>query len=344
MDTAGSAICRTENVQYRVFGIRVQSDVPLPGLGADAQANPPDVSIWLASTPLWAKRALTLPRVPYPQADFPGSREVHSLGSRGIEFFQIAYADGTLFVISRAGDRVFGHWQPPVTLEDALAYVMGPVLGIVLRRQGWACLHASAVAWDGRAVMFVGPSEAGKSTTAAAAVIRHGARMLTDDIVVLRRSGSKYFVQPGQVWLRLWNSSVRLVFGEEEPLPVLTPNFDKHYLDASRHSSLAAPLETICFLGGLEPSLPGAPALAPVSPRDALVLLAANTYSAPFVFTAERRNEFKTLSDLSLAVPAVIVPDDHTARPVDALIDAVKGKLQLGNRGAACTRWQATAQ
>jgi hypothetical protein len=344
-------------MRYRAFGIRIETDVPLPGLVVDGRAVPADLRIWLGSVPTWVEDALTLPRVPCPKADFAGSRLVHALGDGGTEFFHVAYADGTEFVVSHAGDRVFGRWQPPLTLEDTLAYLVGPVLGITLRRQGRTCVHASAVAWNGRAVMFVGPAEAGKSTTAAAAVMRHGARILTDDIVALRRSGRKYFVEAGPAGLRLWNSSVRLLFGDESALPLLTPNWDKRYLDASPRFSVAAPLERICFLGGLSSPTSGARSLSPVSSRDALLLLAANTYGARFVDAAERRHEFSVLSELARTVPAVIVPDDYAARPIDAMLQAVRDSVGCTgstrrNRTAerrtnwrhACTRLPITAQ
>src|SRR5215471_1484415 len=322
---------------YRAFGLRIQSDVPLPGLFADCCAVSPDVRVSLASKPPWVEYALTLPRVPYLQAGTRDSCVVHALGKGEAKFFHLLYADGTEFLISHAGDRVFGRWRPPLTLEDTLTYVMGPILGIVLRRLGRTCLHASAVAWNGRAVMFAGPAGAGKSTTAAAAVMRHGAHMLTDDVVVLRRSGCRHLIEPGQAWLRLWESSVRLLFGDETALPRLTPNWDKRYLDASPGFSLAAPLVRICFLGGLAPPVPDAPMLAPISPRDALVLLAANTYRARFVYAAGRRSEFRMLSDLAQGVPAVVVPDDHVMHPDDSLLEAVRDSLEtsgLASRSA----------
>jgi hypothetical protein len=282
--------------------------------------------------PAWAEEALTLPRVAYPKAGFSGVRVVHAHGDGVIEFFHVAYADGTEFIISQVGDRVFGRWRPPLTLQDTLTYVMGPVLGIILRRQGRTCLHASAVAWNGRAVMFVGPAGAGKSTTAAAAVVRHDAQMLTDDIVVLRRSGTEHFVETGQSWLRVWDSSAQLLFGDESALPLLTPNWDKRYFDVTHRLSLAAPLDLICFLGGLVPPVPDTPALTAATRCDAFVILAANSYGARFVDAAGRRSEFRMLSDLAQAVPAIIVASDYAVRPLYGLLDAVRHHLESVDR------------
>ena len=48
------------------------------------------------------------------------------------------------------------------------------------------CLHASCVALDGRGVLLVGPSGAGKSDLAAQLVF-HGAELVADDQVILKR-------------------------------------------------------------------------------------------------------------------------------------------------------------
>src|SRR5215831_8632878 len=97
-----------ESLRYSLFGIQIESDVPLPGVVVDHRGGPPDVSLWLSSTPAWVEHALTLPRVPCPKAGFAGVRVVHAYGDGGTEFFRVAYADGTDFIMSQLGDRVVG--------------------------------------------------------------------------------------------------------------------------------------------------------------------------------------------------------------------------------------------
>ncbi|MHC4202675.1 MAG: hypothetical protein ACYSU0_22005 [Planctomycetota bacterium] len=48
-------------------------------------------------------------------------------------------------------------------------------------------LHASGVEWDGRAFIFAGPADAGKTTAAGAASRSLGAGVFADDLVMLRR-------------------------------------------------------------------------------------------------------------------------------------------------------------
>jgi hypothetical protein len=59
------------------------------------------------------------------------------------------------------------------------------VQGLLRDLAGQLAVHASAVAIDGRAVLFVGEGGAGKSTAAAEMCLRHGAQMLADDAALL---------------------------------------------------------------------------------------------------------------------------------------------------------------
>ena len=63
-------------------------------------------------------------------------------------------------------------------------------------------LHGSAVVIDGVAVAIIGPSGAGKSTTAAA-LLRRGAGLLSDDVVVIDDANGRIMALPTESHLRL---------------------------------------------------------------------------------------------------------------------------------------------
>src|SRR5262245_53292925 len=100
--------CCAAPLRYRAFGVRIESDVPLPGLVKDRCEDSADARIWLASKPPWVDYALALPRSRYRRADLRALRIVHVLGDTEAEFFFITYADGTEFVVSCDGGLVFG--------------------------------------------------------------------------------------------------------------------------------------------------------------------------------------------------------------------------------------------
>jgi hypothetical protein len=69
------------------------------------------------------------------------------------------------------------------------------------------CLHASAVARKGRAVVFAGPSGSGKSSRAGHEIVE-GASLMADDAVVLREQASMWHVYPGSRTLRVADAPV----------------------------------------------------------------------------------------------------------------------------------------
>jgi hypothetical protein len=116
----------------------------------------------------------------------------------------------------------------PAVLQVVLA---GRMMAFLLRQRGWLTLHASGVRIDGQAILFLGISGAGKSTTAAAFHTR-GHDVITDDVGAVRviRRG-ECVLRPAGARLRLLDDS-RSVFGGIEPPGMF--QWDKHVFDLSR--------------------------------------------------------------------------------------------------------------
>jgi hypothetical protein len=62
--------------------------------------------------------------------------------------------------------------------------VVGRILPLIFHERGALCLHASAVELDGRGIAFVADPKYGKSTLAYA-LVRAGARLVSDDVVIV---------------------------------------------------------------------------------------------------------------------------------------------------------------
>ena len=140
------------------------------------------------------------------------------------------YADGTTFVIDRAGAQVWATWPPHLDVANTATYLLGPVMAFVLRARGVLSLHAGVVEVGGVAVAVAGAPEAGKSTTLTALALR-GSRVLGDDLAPVYDEGGRLGVHPSYPRLRLWDDSVEHLFGSAEALPLLTPTWEKRYLD-----------------------------------------------------------------------------------------------------------------
>ncbi len=98
--------------------------------------------------------------------------------------YRLAYDDTGTFDVSFDGTRITW-WSGGVDPNDAvLTDILGRVLSFALHARGVLTLHASAVDLDGEGLAFLAPKFFGKSTLAAA-LVRSGARLITDDTLAV---------------------------------------------------------------------------------------------------------------------------------------------------------------
>jgi hypothetical protein len=292
---------------YRAFGLDIVSEVALNGVSPVGSIDYPDVSV----------RVGMIPDPPQPELFFETQAQanegnsvlrVHK-GSDGS--FHFAYSDGTAFGIDPEGSEVWMQWPDTFTVEDAATYLLGPIFGFLLRLRGVVSLHASGVLIGDQAVALVGRAGAGKSTLAAV-FAQSGYPVITDDVFVLKDCRGRFFVEPGYATLRLWPDSVEALCGSPQALPLITPNWEKRYLDlrtgSFQFADRAVPISTIYVLADRQDS--EAPSLGPEP--EAFLSLLANTYCNYLLDGPARAHEFEILSRLVNSTPVRrIVP--HTA-------------------------------
>lgn len=286
----------------------LHSNLPLPGaVRAAPVTNSPDVELHLGVSPHARGEFLSdgeeLTYVS-PYLNETGEPEMRVWRVAKGALLRIAYFGGTQFWLDRKRENLWATWPAGSSLEDALTYLLGPVLGIVLRLRGVTCLHASAVAFGDYSVAFVGQAGAGKSTTAAA-FARQGEGILSDDIVALVEKESGFHILPAYPHLCLWPDSVNLLYGSEEVLPRFVPDWEKRRLalggDGTRFESRALPLGAIYILGDRRPD--PAPYLERITAQDALVSLVTESYANKLLDQNLRAEEFEQLGRLVNAVP-----------------------------------------
>jgi hypothetical protein len=235
------------------------------------------------------------------------------------------YGYGVEFLVDRAGAAVQAAWSPPATAEDAFLYLVGSVLGFVRWLRGAPSLHASAVAVAGRAILLVGSSGAGKSTTAAA-LAQRGLAVLTDDVAPLVEQRDVFLVQPGLPRLLLLPETLRSVGRVADSSPGLSPAWDKLAVGPAAHGFAFCPeplpLGGIYLLGDRQANV-STPTLQPLTGAEALIQVAANSYLFRLLSPTMRAEEFTFLSRVLRQVPVRLVrrPDD-TDR-LDALCDVI---------------------
>jgi hypothetical protein len=87
-------------------------------------------------------------------------------------------------------------------------YAVGPALAVLLHLRQVLVLHSSSVEIDGKAVAFAGASGSGKSTIAFA-LRQRGYRVLSDDLLVLKRSRGGWIALSGPCIPKLWPNMAR---------------------------------------------------------------------------------------------------------------------------------------
>lgn len=285
---------------YRLYGLTVTSNVAIAGLTATA-APSPDLHIHLeAEAEPFPPLPLANPYYQSPAHDHNGQPTLTVWTNTSESEYWFRYGDGTTFWLTLSPPQIRATWPAPLTLEDTVTYLVGPVLAFLLRWQGILCLHGSVVQMGAGAIAFVGAAGAGKSTTAAF-LSQAGYPVLSDDVVVIHQPQSPH-VAPGYPRLRLWRSSVELLYGTPDALPRIVPThptWDKQYLDLSQSSQQfqpePVPLRRIYILG---PRSPLHSTLTPITPAAAVLALTPHS-SVPYLLNKTmRRQEFLALSQV----------------------------------------------
>jgi hypothetical protein len=275
-------------------------------------AEPADLSIEMGELPAEWARPEHAGRIRFESPADGGEARLVLLESDGEWLFR--YSDGTRFVVARDGRRVWGTWDDALTLEDACAYLLGPVLAFVLRLQGRLSLHAAVFEADGGAVALAGGPEAGKSTLLASLALG-GARILSDDLASLAERAGRIWVHPSYPRIRLWEDSTRALFGAADALPRLTPNWEKRFFDVTdRFQASALPLRAVFVIAERERAS-AAPRVERLTPRAALVEMLAQLHSVWMLPDLPQHDVFDTAQRIVRDVPVLrLVPHADPGR------------------------------
>jgi hypothetical protein len=245
------------------------------------------------------------------------------------QFLRLSYFDGTQFWFDREGTEVWATWPEKLSLEDTATYLLGPVLGLLLRVRGATCLHGSAVSIGNAAVAFVGPEGAGKSTTAAA-LAQEGCPIVTDDVVSLAEVDGQFQVHPAYPYLCLWPESVEALFGSEDALPRFSGAYDKRCLSLEKRNfkfeSRQLPLRAMYVFG--ERRAERAPAISAMPAQAAFLALVANTFATNALEPALRANEFATLGRLIQRIPVREVVAHSEPKQLPALCKLIREDVE----------------
>ena len=193
-------------------------------------------------------------------------------------------------------DRIVA--DPDPGLDDAVlrTFLLGPAIGTLLHLRGHLVLHASAVMFEKRAVAFLGDSEFGKSTVAAACWTA-GHALVTDDLAVIELPpGGDARVVPSFPRMKVWPESLAALGFDPDAYPRVNPELEKRdFRAAEGFGRDPVPLATMYVLmeGGPDPAAVG------MDPQAAFAALVTNSYAADLLeATGTREHHFRQVTQL----------------------------------------------
>lgn len=295
----------THRHHYRVYGLVLAVNIQIPALHADAiDGDAADIEITLGFIPNNIEQLIAQPAYEY----FLDTD--HTVGGRPHltintladgDYFHFNYEDCVDFICNKNATSVWGTWTAPIVLDEVALYLLGPIIGFMLRLRGITCLHASGIMVEGKAIALTGPSGSGKSTLAASFAAA-GNSILTDDILPLVNINDLIQTQSGYSRLRLFSNSFKNLKKLPNSLPSLAPGWEKYYLDLSTNNyklhKAPATLEVIYILDWATGAA-NSPSITTLPGARSVPLLAANTYRNELLTSNMRMTEFIFLSNLA---------------------------------------------
>ena len=309
---------------YRVYGLRLRTSLPLTFPAEPRETvDEPDVEIRGDSSGLLAGALAQSGLAPDREAWMQHARL--SDGSTYVRWEDLFHflipADGRHIVYGRLGEA---------SEESIQTYLLGQVLAYALTKQGHETLHATVVVIGGRAVGFLGESGMGKSTLAAA-FLKTGATLLTDDLLRLAPHEAGYVAFPGPPRIKLfphaadgliswrWNGLPMNPLGEKLVIP----------LPASRIAAEPVPLAALYALSEPDEGCdPHAVSIRSLSQREALIELLGHAFNKKILDHARLIRQFQAAQAVASAIPVRVLAYPRRIERIFDVCDTVRRDLE----------------
>jgi len=290
--------------QHTLYGLRVESDFPLPGALESSTPGPADVLVRRAQNARPVASHVT---------------NVFEL-TREDDGYVFNFPDGVQVVINRDATTIDVSWPEAFATEYAATYLMNVVMAFVMRVRGHETLHASAALIGGAAVAFIGTSGAGKSTIVAALALR-GFNVISEDVVAIIDRGVKFGVVSAHTHVRLWPDVTAFLFGSADALPLIANEEWKRRFDVREH--FAQGVFELARIYSIDDRGASAPRVEALDGKDALLELIAASYKSAAPDLTMSPEEFERLGRIARHVPARLVVPNAELATLPAMIDAI---------------------
>ena len=210
---------------------------------ADAEGSVPRLALTLELAP-------RLPDLPDGSPAFADALGIVDVYCPEPGRFLLHYRDGALVTVVPAANRAAGTITPAVLGRDRLEDVTYTSLAPLLRRHDRYLLHAFAATRAGQALLLVGRSGSGKTTTGLNLLLS-GWGLLANDVVLLHRRDGQVYACPTPGALTVRPTSLELLPALDRRAGRFDPALNSYSFRARAVTdegwAAAAPVRTLCF-------------------------------------------------------------------------------------------------
>lgn len=215
----------------------------------------------------------------------------------------------------------------PVCAESHLGvYIMGSCMGAILHQRGLMPIHGSCVTDGKRSILITGDSGAGKSTLAAE-FLRHGWKLLTDDVSAVFNVEGTPMVQSSYPSQKLWQDAMERYEKDVDNVHSLYFSENREKFGVNVADSFH---EGTCPLSMVIRLLP-ADAPCSVSPIDGMTKvdqLLRNTYRSFMIAPKDRSRHFQRCVTLSTKVPMAVAIRENGKQCADTIYELITKYLE----------------
>jgi hypothetical protein len=224
------------------------------------------------------------------------------------------------FAVDPSGREVYGRKLGRASLESFHTYLLGQVVSFALLKQGIEQLHATVVAFSGRALALTGDCGRGKSTLAAA-LLKRGGKLLVDDMLVLKQNGH-LLAMPGPPRLKLLpDSAKRAGLSSGKALP-MNPLVSKKIFPIRDAQVDPVPLERLYVLSAPNPRTKRI-SIRRCTPAEACAQVIAAAYNLDMALPGRPASQLQWAASIANAVPVSMLSYPRDLNRLEEVADAV---------------------
>ena len=316
---------------YDIYGISLRSEIELSFPDSEPMDSA-DVSLLVASPDFFREATRSAIVNPSPTGWYKYARL-----DNGQSYLRW---DGLFeFLVDMDGRSIWCGWFGAASLESLQVYLLGHALSFALVKQGYEPLHATSVVIDGQAIAFLGSSGYGKSSLAAA-FLADGHRLLTDDMLLLRRTDRGYEGQPGPRRIKLFPKMARRFLAGTASAVPMNNETEKLVvpLGADHRYSGSAPLRALYVLSPpREVNRKQRIGLTPLTTKQTFIALVRYTFNSLITGSERLERQYAECLGVASQVPARRISHPRVLSMLPAVREAILADLAeivlYGNQG-----------